>query len=323
MNRMAVYFTILATAALLLVFLTLLLGPVGLSFADVCRSLAEPWGEDVAHRIVWDLRIPRLVAALLAGGALAVSGLTLQSVFRNPLCGPFVLGISSGASLGVALALLAGFSFGRFGVLGAASLGALAVTAVVMWIAYRFRQSAVLLVAGLLIGYFIDALVSILIAGAEAESLRVYVAWGLGSFARLTFDDVWLFALAVCVGLVLVVCSMRYLNTVRMGEDFARGLGVRVERARAISLLGASVLTGASTAFCGPVAFIGIAVPHLAYLLFKTTNHRVLLPASFLCGSVLAMVAGLFPAGIPLNAVLSLVGVPVILYVIVRGAKYE
>lgn len=321
MNRGAVCFASLMSAALLLAFLAIAFGTVEVPFVDVLKSLVEPGGEDVAHRIVWDLRIPRVAAAVLAGGALAVSGLALQSVFKNPLCGPFVLGISSGASFGVALAMLAGFSFGRFGVLGAASLGAFAVTAVVLWIASRFRESAVLLVAGLLIGYFIDALVSVLIAGSAAENLRVYVAWGMGSFGRLTLDAIWIFAVAVCVGLALVVGSMRYLNAARVGDEFARGLGLPVRRARACVLLGASVLAGATTAFCGPVAFVGIAVPHLAFMLFKTTNHRVLVPGAFACGAVLALLAGLFPVSVPLNAVLSLVGVPVILFVLVRGAK--
>lgn len=301
--------------------LTLMLGKVNFGFTDLLNALAGPEGEDVSHRIFWGLRFPRMMAALLAGGALAVSGLALQTVFRNPLCGPFVLGISSGASLGVALALLAGMGFGHLGVLGAASAGALSVTVVIMIIASRFSQSSVLLIAGLLFGYFIDALVSVIIAGAHTESLAVYVAWGFGSFGRLTLDAVWLFVVSVVVGLALVVGSVRYLNAARIGDDFATGLGINVKLARKCVLLGASILAGASTAFCGPVAFIGIAVPHLAYMLFGTTNHRILIPGCLCCGSLFALVAGLFPVSIPLNAILSVVGVPVILYVILRGPK--
>jgi iron complex transport system permease protein len=262
--------------------------------------------------------VPRLAAAVLSGISLAVAGLSLQTLFRNPLAGPFVLGISSGASLGVALSLLAGFSFGYFGVLSAASVGALAVTLVVMTVAARFENSTVLLIVGLLVGYFIDALVSLLIVGSDAESLRVYVSWGMGSFGRLTIDCIWIYALSVLVGLALLVLSVRYLNAARMGDDFAKGLGVNVRRGRIMVLLGASLLAAASTAFCGPVAFVGIAVPHLAFMLFKTSNHRVLMPASALCGIVLCLAACQF-SKIPLNAVLSLVGVPVVLWVIVRG----
>lgn len=286
---------------------TLCIGPVDLD-------------SDMFATVLWKLRVPRLVAAVLAGAALSVSGLSLQTLFRNPLAGPFVLGISNGASFGVALALLAGFSFGNFGVLTAASLGALAVTAVILWIASKFERNSVLLVAGLLIGYFIDALVSLLIVGSDAESLRMYISWGMGSFGRLTPSDIWIFAVAVGVGLLLIVSCLRYLNGARLGDDFARGLGLSVAVQKKCVLLGASILAAAVTAFCGPVAFIGIAVPHLTYLLFRSTNHRVLIPGVMLCGADLALLAGLFPT-IPLNATLSIVGVPVILWVLLRSGR--
>ena len=194
----------------------------------------------------------------------------------------------------------------------------MAVTALVMLVAARFENSTVLLIVGLLVGYFIDALISLMIVGSDAESLRVYVSWGMGSFGRLTLDSVWVFALAVLLGLLLILLSIRYLNAARLGDDFAMGLGVNVRRGRMMVLLGASLLAAASTAFCGPVAFVGIAVPHLAFMLFKTSNHRVLLPASALCGIVLCLASCQFST-VPLNAVLSLVGVPVVLWVIVRG----
>ena len=310
-HRILIGFALLIFLAVVLSYLTLFSGAVGLSWSDLSFGSVE-------SRIFWDIRVPRLAAAVLSGISLAVAGLSLQTLFRNPLAGPFVLGISSGASLGVALSLLAGFSFGYFGVLSAASVGALAVTLVVMTVAARFENSTVLLIVGLLVGYFIDALVSLLIVGSDAESLRVYVSWGMGSFGRLTFDCIWIYALSVLVGLALLVLSVRYLNAARMGDDFAKGLGVNVRRGRMMVLLGASLLAAASTAFCGPVAFVGIAVPHLAFMLFKTSNHRVLMPASALCGIVLCLAACQF-SKIPLNAVLSLVGVPVVLWVIVRG----
>ena len=310
-HRILIGFALLISLAVVLSYLTLFSGAVGLSWSDLSFGSVE-------SRIFWDIRVPRLAAAVLSGISLAVAGLSLQTLFRNPLAGPFVLGISSGASLGVALSLLAGFSFGYFGVLSAASVGALAVTFVVMTVAARFENSTVLLIVGLLVGYFIDALVSLLIVGSDAESLRVYVSWGMGSFGRLTFDCIWIYALSVLVGLALLVLSVRYLNAARMGDDFAKGLGVNVRRGRMMVLLGASLLAAASTAFCGPVAFVGIAVPHLAFMLFKTSNHRVLMPASALCGIVLCLAACQF-SKIPLNAVLSLVGVPVVLWVIVRG----
>lgn len=315
-HRILVGFALLIALIAILSYLTLFSGAVGLSWSDL--SFKGGQYDSVEARIFWQIRVPRLVAAVLSGISLGVAGLSLQTLFRNPLAGPFVLGISSGASLGVALSLLAGFTFGHFGVLSGAAAGALAVTSVVMFVASRFENSTILLIVGLLMGYFIDALVSLLIMGSDAESLRVYVSWGMGSFGRLTFDGIWIFALCTVVGLVLVALSIRYLNAARMGDDFAKGLGVNVRQGRVMVLLGASLLAAASTAFCGPVAFVGIAVPHLSFMLFKTSNHRVLMPASALCGVVLCLAASQF-SKFPLNAVLSLVGVPVVLWVIVRG----
>lgn len=315
-HRILVGFALLIALIAILSYLTLFSGAVGLSWSDL--SFKGGQYDSVEARIFWQIRVPRLVAAVLSGISLAVAGLSLQTLFRNPLAGPFVLGISSGASLGVALSLLAGFTFGHFGVLSGAAAGALAVTSVVMFVASRFENSTILLIVGLLMGYFIDALVSLLIMGSDAESLRVYVSWGMGSFGRLTFDGIWIFALCTVVGLVLVALSIRYLNAARMGDDFVKGLGVNVRQGRVMVLLGASLLAAASTAFCGPVAFVGIAVPHLSFMLFKTSNHRVLMPASALCGVVLCLAASQF-SKFPLNAVLSLVGVPVVLWVIVRG----
>lgn len=315
MVRLALCYGALSVLALALIIVTLLTGPVEIPLDAAWTALAGGPSEEVFPNIIWNLRVPRIAAAVLAGAALAVSGLSLQTLFRNPLSGPFVLGISSGASLGVALSLLAGYSFGQFGVLSAASMGALVVTVLVLWIASRFEQNTVLLVAGLLIGYFIDALVSLLIVSSDAESLRVYISWGMGSFGRLTLSGISLFAVAVLVGFALVLASLRYLNAAIVGEDFARGLGISVSLYKKLVLLGASILAASVTAFCGPIAFVGIAVPHLAYLLFKTTNHRVLIPGAALCGIDIALLAGLVPT-LPLNAVLSLVGVPVILWVL-------
>lgn len=314
--RTGVGFAVLAALAVLFSFLTLTSGSVDISLSSLFSSDAS----DMGNRIFWEIRFPRLIAAALSGAALSVSGLALQTLFRNPLAGPFVLGISSGASLGVALSLLAGLSFGHFGVLGASAVGASAVTVLILFVSTKFRNITFLLVTGLLIGYFIDSLISLLIVNSDAEALRVYVSWGMGSFGRLTLDGISIFAIAVVLGLSLIALSMRYLNAARLGDDFARGLGVNVRLGRGLVLLGSSVLAASATAFCGPVAFVGIAVPHLAFMLFKTSNHRVLLPGVALSGMVLCLAASLFQT-LPLNAVLSLVGVPVVLWVIIRGGR--
>ena len=203
MRRLLIGFIALVILIVLLCVATLCFGAVSIPFSSVVQALFSP-GADISSNILWNLRIPRMIAAILAGASLAVSGLSLQTVFRNPLAGPFVLGISSGASLGVALALLAGIGFGSVGVLGSAALGALLVTLVVMFAATRFAQTGVLLIVGLLTGYFIDSIVSVLIAGNSSESLRVYVAWGMGSFGRVTLGDVWMFVIAVIVGMALI-----------------------------------------------------------------------------------------------------------------------
>lgn len=306
----------LALLFVLFAYLTLTAGSVKFSWMDL--GIWNSADENMTTRIFWEIRFPRLAAAVLSGVSLAVSGLALQTLFRNPLAGPFVLGISSGASLGVALSLLAGLSLGHLGVLSSAALGAFMVTVIVVIVASRFQNTTVLLIVGLLMGYFIDALVSLLVANSDAESLKVYVSWGMGSFGRLTFDSVAMFALATLVGLILVFCSMRYLNAACMGDSFARGLGVNVRLWRVLVLLGTSILAASSTAFCGPIAFVGIAVPHLTFMLFKTTNHRILLPGTALCGAILCSASSLFQT-IPANAVLSLVGVPVVLWVVIRG----
>ena len=308
--RAPAIFGLLCILVLSLFSWTLMTGPVDL-------SLYPP---DIQDEIFYEVRLPRAVASLLCGISLSVSGLSLQSVFRNPLCGPFVLGISSGASLGAALALLLGVGFGSFSLLGGASCGALAVTLAVLFFARRFKGPSILVV-GLLIGYFVDAAVSIVVDRADAESLKVFVSWGMGSFGRMTADGIAPFFLVTLAGLLLLTCSMKYLNACRLGEDFARGLGIRVGLSRTLVLLGCSILAGASTAFCGPVAFVGIAIPHLTYLLFKSSNHRVLLPGSALCGAILCLLAGKVGEGVPLNSILSIVGVPVVLWVLVRSRK--
>ncbi|HPW94942.1 MAG TPA: iron ABC transporter permease [Fibrobacteraceae bacterium] len=302
----------LLTLVVLLSGLTMILGPASFSFKDLFfSSELDPF----ALNVLFELRLPRVFAAVFAGTALSVAGLSLQSVFRNPLAGPYVLGISSGASLGVALVLLAGFSFGSLGFFPAAALGAFAVTFLVLMFSRLFENSAMLLVVGLMISYIVDACITLLMHFSEAEALRSYVAWGMGSFSRLTVDGFLAFFIAVVLGLSFILFSMRYLNAVRLGDDFVKGLGLSVRLYQTLVLLGTSILTAATTVFCGPIAFLGLAVPHIAFALFKTSNHRILIPASILIGINLSLCVGLLPQ-IPLNAMMSLFGVPVVFWVL-------
>ncbi|MCF0216256.1 MAG: iron ABC transporter permease [Fibrobacteraceae bacterium] len=314
--RLRIGLLCLSFLLLLLIVFSLLWGPTGFGWSSVFGSASSP----VAQHIFYHIRLPKTVAAVLSGAALSVSGLALQTLFRNPLCGPFVLGISSGASLGVALSLLAGLTFGCFGVLSSAAIGALVVTIFVMYVSSKFERASVLLIVGLLTGYFVDGFVSLLIASSSAESLKVYVSWGMGSFGRLTFEQMGIFSVAVAVGLLLIAVSIRYLNAAGLGDEFAKNLGINVGLYKRMVILGASILAAAATSFCGPVAFVGIAVPHLAYALTQSSNYRVLLPATLLCGSSLCLLAGLFTT-LPLNALLSIVGVPMILWVLIRSSR--
>lgn len=306
---------------LLVVFfsgLTMVLGPASFSFHDLFDS-----GDlnSFISKVLLELRLPRVFAAVFAGAALSVAGLSLQSVFRNPLAGPFVLGISSGASFGVALVLLAGFSYGSFGLFPAAAIGAFAVTFLVLMFSRFFESSSMVLVVGLMISYIVDACVTLLMHFSEAESLRSYVAWGMGSFSRLTLSSVPSFFIVFVLGLSLILFSMRYLNAVRLGDGFVKGLGLSVRLYQTLVLIGASILTAATTVFCGPIAFLGLAVPHIAFALFKTSNHRVLIPASILIGANLSLCVGLLPQ-IPLNALMSIFGVPVVFWVLL-SSRYK
>ncbi len=306
--------------------LTLFHGSAEISFFDVLKILfsgASPAeASSVEWRIVWDFRLPRALAATLAGASLSLSGLLLQSVFRNPLAGPFVLGINSGASLGVALFLLAGFGLGSLGLLSAAALGAMAVLAFIALFSKFISGNAGLLVLGLMAGYFADAVVSILMHGTSADALRGFVSWGFGSFGRLRWAELPYFAICSLLGLILAVFCVKYLNAIALGEDGAKSLGINVKQKRLLSLLAAAVLAAAATAFCGPIGFIGMATPHLARGFFNSDNQRILIPASLLTGSLLALIAGLLSQGLwgfpplPLNAVASLMGAPVVIWVL-------
>ncbi|MDX1382860.1 MAG: iron ABC transporter permease [Thermoanaerobaculia bacterium] len=277
--------------------------------------------------ILLDLRMPRAITAALAGAALSVAGLLMQTFFRNPVAGPFVLGISSGASLGVALVVLGG-SAGVLGVAGslgnvaAAILGAGAVLALVV-AAARFVPTLTLLILGVLFGYAATALVSILLRFASPESVQGYVIWTQGEFGGVSWNDLGLLAPVLAVGLAMGFAAVKPLNALLLGEAYARSMGVEVQRARLWLIAATALLAGAVTAFCGPIGFLGVAVPHLGRGLLHTTDHRPLLPAVALLGATLALVADIVaqvpgsPMALPLNAITALLGAPVVIWVIV------
>ena len=294
---------------------------------------------DGAAVVVEAIRLPRSLTALLAGAALGIAGLQMQTLFRNPLADPFALGISSGASLGVAIVVLGsgmsvatafGASTGLRGdalLIGAAIVGALAVLALVLVVSSRVANPTTVLILGLMFGYAASAIVTVLVGVSSPERLMQLAQWGFGSFSGVTWQRLRLFAPLTIVGVLVAAATTKQLNALLLGENYARSMGVAVRRARLLTMFGASILGAVVTAFCGPIAFLGIAIPHLCRGLLGTSNHRVLVPAVVLMGGAVALVAqivSLLPgsAGIlPLNAVTSIIGAPVVVAVLLRSRR--
>lgn len=339
MTKVARHISLLLLLIVLLLAANLLVGSVAIPAGEVLRILmGEDAGRESWHYIVWEARLPQALTALLAGSALAVCGLLLQTAFRNPLAGASVLGVNSGAGLGVAVVMLllggsitaAGFSFsGFFSILLGAFAGAMAVMALILFFSTLVRSHVMLLIIGLMVGYLVSSVVSLLNFLATAEGVQSYMVWGMGNFGGVSLRQLPAFASVVLLGLAGALLLIKPLNALLLGERYAENLGVRVRRVRYALLAVVGVLTAVTTAFCGPVLFIDLAVPHIARLLLGTANHRILLPATLLAGGAVALACNLVcllpgEAGlIPLNAVTPLIGAPIVIYVIVsqRGMK--
>ena len=317
--------------------LNLLLGAVKIPVADVIVILMGKGHERASWvYIVLQTRLPQAVTAMLCGGALAVSGLLLQTAFRNPLAGPSIFGINSGASLGVAFVMLmfgggltaGGVSFtGFFAVLMAAFSGALAVMALLLLFSNIVKNNVMLLIIGIMIGYISSSAISLLNFFSTEEGVHSYMIWGLGNFGGVTLDQLPLFSILTIIGLLGSLLLIKPLNAILLGEQYAENLGINTLRLRNSLLLVTGFLTAITTAFCGPVAFIGLAVPHIARMLLNTDNHRILIPGTILTGAVIALLCNIIcilpgDAGIiPLNAVTPVMGAPVIIYVIMKRGK--
>jgi len=332
MNKGSAYCLGLGLVVVVLFTLNLLLGSVSIPAGEVVSILC---GNEAAKAswqfIVLESRLPQAITATLCGAALAVSGLMLQTAFRNPLAGPSVFGVNSGAGLGVALVMLflgGGLSVGSVSITGfaaillAAFVGAMTVMAIIFFFSTLVRNSVMLLIIGIMIGYISNSAISLLNFFATDEGVKSYMVWGMGSFGGVSMDNMPVFALVTLAGLVGALLLIKPLNALMLGDRYAENLGVNIMRVRNWLLIVTGLLTAITTAFCGPVAFIGLAVPHIARLLLTTDNHRQLLPATLLCGSVVALVCNLIcylpgeSGVIPLNAVTPLIGAPVIIYVI-------
>lgn len=325
---------------LLVVFgLSLALGSVQIPLLSVFQILLGGTPERATWAaIVFNFRLPKALTAMLSGAALAVSGLQMQTLFRNPLADPFTLGVSSGASLGVALVilstglagatLLAGLGLlGDFSLVTAAGLGAAATLGAVLVVARRVQNTVTLLILGLMFGYLTSALVSLLVYFSLPERIQTFTLWSAGSFGGVTWRQLQIFIPVVGLGLAIAHLLTKALNALLLGETYARSLGLQIRRTRLGVILSASLLAGAVTAFCGPIGFLGVAVPHLCRTLFQSADHRVLIPTSMLLGAILALLADLLaqlPGSqyvLPLNVITSLFGVPVIVWVILRQGR--
>ena len=324
-GRTAFLFTALALLTVALFTADLLVGSVSVAPADIWAALTGGDCDPAIRDIILRIRLLKAVTALLAGAALAASGLQMQTLFRNPLAGPYVLGISSGAGLGVALFLLGapllGVSAHSFvqslGIAGAAWLGAALVLLVVMAVSRRIKDIMVILILGMMFGSGISSIVEILQYMSSEAALKSFVIWTMGSLGDVTGGNLAL----VAAGLVLSVAAIKPLNLLLLGENYARTMGLNVQRTRTLLFLSTVLLAGTVTAFCGPVGFIGLAVPHLARMLFASADHRILMPGSMLAGAALLLVCDLISKtlALPINTVTALMGIPVVIIVVVRN----
>ena len=334
-------FIILFISIVVLVVINLLLGTVRIPVGEVCSILMGAGSEsEIWTNIVISSRLPQVLTAIVAGAGLSVSGLQMQTVFRNPLAGPSVLGISNGSALGVAFVVLlsgkiGGVALSRLGYLGdaamsvAAIVGALAVMLLIVWISQKVKGNVTLLIIGVMIGYLANAIIGVLKFLSPEEDVKSFVVWGLGSFSRVSGDEMVLFVVLMCILLPISFLLVKPMNMLLLGERYAANLGLDVQRSRMLIIVCSGVLVAIVTAYCGPIMFIGLAVPHLARALFRTSDHRVLLPATALCGAALALVCNFiarmpgFEGALPVNSVTALVGAPVIASVLFRRRQSE
>lgn len=319
------------------ILLNLSLGSVDIPFKSILFTLT---GNDIVKEswqyIILEYRLPKAITAVLVGSGLSISGLLMQTLFRNPLAGPFVLGISSGASLGVALLVLGaaifsgsivGFAFSNLFLALAASIGALFVLSAVMIVARKVKNTMSILIIGLMFGSFTAAIISVLAYFSSAENLQQYVFWTFGSLGNLGWDEILIIGGIYLVSIGILMSIIKPLNSLLLGENYAISLGVNLKRTRNITLLVTGILTGVITAFSGPIAFIGLAVPHLTKLLIKSSNHRILLPAVAIMGAIIMLISDTIAQlpfsefSLPINAVTSLFGAPIVIWLLVRKRK--
>ena len=341
MRRTAPLMTLLLVAIALLFVINLAIGSIDIPMKDVVAILlGNDETSEIWQNIILKSRVPQALTATMAGAGLAISGLQMQTVFHNPLAGPSVLGVSSGASLGVAFVVLLSGAIGnvalsRLGYLGdtalsiAAIIGSLSVMGLIVWISQRVKGNVTLLIIGVMIGYLASAIIGILKFFSPEEDVKAFVVWGLGSFSRVSGDQMVLFVVIMAILIPLSMLLIKTLNLMLLGDEYAKNLGLNINRARTLIILSAGILIAIVTAYCGPIMFIGLAVPHLCRAIFHSSNHRILMPGTMLMGAALALVCNLlarmpgFEGVLPVNSVTALIGAPVIAVVLFRRRNRE
>lgn len=326
-------FVVLIIAVIALLVANIFVGAVNLPWAEVAHALSSLDSQvGPVGYIVWGSRVPQAVTAMMCGAALGTAGLMMQTMFRNPLAGPSILGISSGASLGVALVMLGLGSTltigamslsGSIAIIIGAFVGSLAIMGLLMLLSAVLRNDLMLVISGVMIGYLASSLITLLNYSASAQGVQGYMMWGMGTFNAVSLAQLPLFSVLLIAGLFLSALLIKPLNALLLGDNYAANLGINIRAVRQLLLLSSGLITAVCTAFCGPVSFIGLAVPHIARIIWRTDNHRTLMPGTMLCGAATALlcnVVSVLPASgvVPINAVTPIVGVPVILYVLMR-----
>ena len=331
------YFLLLSILLVLAFLINISLGSVSIPFKEIIKVITGSIAsKDSWQTIILNFRLPKAITAILVGSGLSVAGLLMQTLFRNPLAGPFVLGISSGASLGVAFLILGSSVFGGFLLNNsvsnwslpiAASLGAFLVLSAVIIAANRVKNTMSILIIGLMFGSFTAAIISVLAYFSEADNIQQYLFWSFGSLGNLSWQELLVFIIIFLVCIISTLFLIKPLNSFLLGENYAKSLGINTKKSRNLILLITSVLTGVITAFSGPIAFIGLAVPHIAKLFFNTSNHKILLPASAILGAIILLICDVIaqvPSSeftLPINAITSLFGAPVVIWLLVRKKK--
>lgn len=328
-RRSTTLFIILSLLLVILFFLDLLIGSVHIPLRDILGAILGADIDPATRLIVLDIRLVKAIVAILTGMALSVSGLQMQTLFRNPLAGPYVLGINSGASLGVALFILGmplldiatNSTMSSIGTAGAAWLGSALILAFVASVSTRIKDIMVILILGMMISSGVSAVVQILQYLSNEEALKSFVIWTMGSLGDVTTSQLHLMLPAVLIGLVVSVAVIKPLNLLLLGEQYARTMGLNVRRSRYLIFLSTTLLAGTVTAFCGPIGFVGLAIPHIARMLFSNADHRILLPASALCGAVVLLTCDIISKWLtlPINTITALLGIPIVIWVVIRN----